>query len=308
MSDHALADELEALRTQNERLAERVADLEAQQPPEADTDSQTIDRLHNENETLRQENDRLDTRVTDLEAHVETLESRLADCESETTRLDRATQAAHRRGATLKESVAELQARELEKGAHLHDSNVEPTELDVAGDRVERITKDDGTYVRLPEQRDPLERGGTTTLAHGDLLPIQQLARMDDDMLRSTTNALPTRLAAQLWNARTDETVGDDPWRTGSKAVRASVKASDLKHWIRRQEPGTSESYAKKLVSRTIDALLELSKNRLAVHRRKERKNGLKYTERRIVLPADAEIPGETSSTDAGPETAGVHG
>ncbi|WP_232833730.1 hypothetical protein [Saliphagus sp. LR7] len=316
MTDHALADELEALRTQNERLAERVADLEARQNsnrddlPTTDTIShEANDRLKKENETLRQENDRLDERVTDLEAHIETLESRLADCESETTRLDRATQAAHRRGATLKESVAELQARELEKGAHLHDSNVEPTDLDVAGDRVERITKEDGTYVRLPEQRDPLERGGATTLAHGDLLPIQQLARMDADMLRSTTNALPTRLAAQLWKARTDETVGDDPWRRGSKAVQASVKASDLKHWIRRQEPGTSESYAKKLVSRTIDALLELSKNRLAIHRKQERKNGLQYSERRIVLPADAEIPGETARTDTeAPGTADVHG
>ena len=48
-----------------------------------------------------------------------------------------------------------------------------------------------------------------------------------------------------------------------------------------------------------IDPLLDLSKNRLAIRKRTERKNGLEYTERRIVLPADVDIPGETTgSTD----------
>ncbi|MFU8870199.1 MAG: hypothetical protein ACNA7R_20175, partial [Natronococcus sp.] len=119
------------------------------------------------------------------------------------------------------------------------------------------------------------------------------------------TNALPTRLAAKLWKARTDPRVGDDPWTDGCKNVQAYVAASDLKHWIRRQENGISDSYAKKLVSRTIDAVLELSKNRLAVHRTSQRKNGLSYTERRLVLPTDADVPGDPATT---PETADVHG
>ncbi len=132
---------------------------------------------------------------------------------------------------------------------------------------------------------------------------------MDDDMLRSTTNALPTRLAAKLWRARTDSSVGDDPWNTGCNSIREYVKASELKHWIRRREPGTSEAYAKKLVSRTIDAMLDLSKHRVAVRKRTERKNGLEYTERRLIVPQDAEIPGETTRTDEGsPETADVLG
>ena len=42
-------------------------------------------------------------------------------------------------------------------------------------------------------------------------------------------------------------------------------------------------------------ALLDLSKNRLAIRKKTERTNGLEYTERRVILPADAEIPGETS-------------
>ncbi|GAB7020469.1 hypothetical protein JCM18750_33300 [Halostagnicola bangensis] len=89
-----------------------------------------------------------------------------------------------------------------------------------------------------------------------------------------------------------------DPWENGRREITEYIKASNLKHWIRRQEPGTSETYAKKLVSRTIDAILELSKHRLAVRKRTERKNGLEYTERRLVLPADADIPGETTDGD----------
>ncbi|WP_394328086.1 hypothetical protein [Halostagnicola kamekurae] len=132
---------------------------------------------------------------------------------------------------------------------------------------------------------------------------------MDEDMRRSTTSSLPSRLAAKLWRARTDDAVGDDPWERGCKSVAEYITASDLRHWIRRREPGTSEAYAKKLVSRTIDAILELSKHRLAVHRKTERKNGLEYTERRLVLPADADVPGETRDDETTPPgTPGVHG
>ncbi len=119
-------------------------------------------------------------------------------------------------------------------------------------------------------------------------------------------------MAANLWKARADSSVGDDPWGTGCKGVEASVKASDLKHWIRRQENGISETYATKLVSRAIDAILELSSHRLAVRKRTERKNGLEYTERRLVIPTDVEIPGEPTArptaNQQAPETADVRG
>ncbi|MCU4742214.1 hypothetical protein [Natronoglomus mannanivorans] len=292
----SLAAELEAQRERNERLAERVETLEC----ELDGTTDRVETLESENETLREETDRLRDRVDDLEA--------------ETTRTSAAVDAAHRRSGANKSRIEELQARELEKGAHLLERNVDHCELEVDGGHLEKIEKDDGeTYFRLPDSDDPLGRGGNVSLAHGDLLPIQQLARMDDDMLCSTTNALPSRLAAKLWRARSDPTVGDDPWQDGCKTVREYVKASDLKHWIRRQEKGVSDSYAKKLVSRTIDALLDLSKNRLAIRRKRERKNGLEYTERRVLLTADAEIPGETGSGGSGagstaPETTAVHG
>ncbi|WP_245242797.1 hypothetical protein [Natronococcus sp. JC468] len=222
---------------------------------------------------------------------------------------DRRTRSDHeatrnRTGAN-KTRIEELQSRELEKGAHLRETNVDEHDLELDTDYLERLTKADGqTYYRTPDADDPLDRTDTT-LAHGGLLPIQQLTRLDEDMRRSTTNSLPTRLAAKLWKARTDSTVGDNPWKNGCKSVREYVKASDLKHWIRRQEEGISEAYAKKLVSRTIDAVLELSKHRLAVSKQTERKNGLSYTECRLLVPSDAALPGETAASS---ETAGVHG
>ncbi|QFU82303.1 hypothetical protein [Natronorubrum aibiense] len=289
MSDHGdvkiLIHAIDQLREQNERLTERVDDLE-------------------------HDLERTEDRVEELETENKQLRDRLEDCEHETTRIDALTDAARKRSGVNKQRIEELQARELEKGAHLLAETVDHCEIDVDGDRLEQLTKDDGrTYYRVPESADPLERGGSITLAHGDLLPIQQLARMDEEMLRSTSNSLPTRLAAKLWKARTDSSVGDSPWERGCKDVAAYVKASDLKHWIRRQEPGTSDTYAKKLISRTIDAMLELSKNRVAIRKQTERKNGLEYTERRLILPEDAEIPGETvSQTAEPPETAGVRG
>jgi len=66
-------------------------------------------------------------------------------------------------------------------------------------------------------------------------------------------------------------------------------------HWIRWQEPGVSDGCAKKLVSRVIDIMLDLSKHRVAVRKRSQRANGLEYTERRFVVPREVDIPGETA-------------
>ncbi|WP_090623327.1 hypothetical protein [Natrinema salaciae] len=284
---------VQTLATELESLRERIDALESSLERKTDH----LDRLETELDRERAENERLEARVEELERAQPPIEARLD---------------AHEKKLNAnKDRVGELQARELEKGAHLLAANVDESEIDVAGGRLERIGKDDGgRYFRLPESDDPLERGGDVALAHGDLLPIQQLAKMDDDSLRATTSSLPSRLAATLWKARTDPAVGDDPWENGCKTVQEYVTASDLKHWIRRQEKGISDDYAKKLVSRTIDALLELSKNRLAVERTRQRKNGLEYTERRVLLMADADIPGERPSATErdGPETGGVDG
>ncbi|UTF55433.1 hypothetical protein [Natronosalvus rutilus] len=295
----AIHDRLAALEHENDHLTDRVASLET----DLERAQETIATLESEIHDLQTANAALERETTDLHDRLETHDTTL----TQTTALAEATR---KRTGTNKARIEELQARELEKGAHLRDELVDPEDINVVGDYLERFTKESGqTYVRLPDHDDPLKRGGSPTLTHGDLLPIQQLARMDADMLRSTTNALPTRLAANLWKARTDSSVGDDPWTNGCTSIREYVKASDLKHWIRRQEPGVSDSYAKKLVSRTIDAVLDLSNNRLAVRKRTERKNGLEYTERRLIIPTDAEIPGETKGADTKPpETADVLG
>ncbi|WP_339106359.1 hypothetical protein [Haloterrigena salinisoli] len=319
-----LRDRLESLEADLERKDDRIAALER----DRDRLAETVADLEERNAALEARTDDLEAHTSDLENEAERLETRTAALEDEATALESETaeleslaEAALKKANANKERIAELQSRELEKGAHLETEHVDEREVTVADGRLERIAKDDGNaYYRLPESADPLERGGDVSLAFGDLLPIQQLARMDDDRRRAAANALPTRLAAKLWRARTDSSVGDDPWERGCKDVDAYVKASDLKHWIRRREPGISDSYAKKLVSRTIDALLDLSKNRLAVRRQTERKNGLEYTERRVIVPADASIPGAASGAEpsdpnpepdrprSDPETTDVHG
>ena len=267
------------------------------------TVSQLVDRIESLEET-----------VTEVVAENERLREELSEHDDRINSIDAKTDAIAKKSQLTKDCVEELQARELEKGAHLQAEHVDIRTIDVHNDRLEKVTKDDGNqYLRLPNGEDPLDRGRDISLAHADLLPIQQLARLDDDMLRSTTSSRPARLAAKLWKARADEAVGDNPWKHGSKTIREFVKASDLKHWIRRQDPGVSESYAKKLVSRTIDALLDLTKNRIAIRRKKERKNGLSYTERRVILPSDVSIPGELGGSSAAgesdrPKTVGVHG
>ncbi|OIB58035.1 hypothetical protein [Natrialba sp. SSL1] len=275
---HSDANALHALTAELEALRERVTTLE----DELEKKDTRLETLETALDRARTTNDRLRTRIDDLEDAQPPVEARL--------------DAHAKKLAANKARITELQARELEKGAHLLETHVDETEVDVADDRLERICKDDGRqYFRLPESDDPLGRGGNVALAHGDLLPIQQLATMDDDMLHATVSSLPSRLAARLWKARTDPGVGDNPWENGCAGVREYVTASEMKHWIRRQETGISESYAKKLVSRTIDALLDLSKHRLAIRRKRQRKNGLEYTERRVLLMADAEIPGDSS-------------
>ncbi|WP_121745044.1 hypothetical protein [Natronorubrum halophilum] len=289
-------------------IAAETDESTASQQSQSDRDSD-FERLRERLDSLEAELERKDDRIAALER----LETRTEDLEAETERLESVADASLNKAGANKERIAELQSRELEKGAHLRAERVDVRAVTVPDGRLERIEKAGGTtYYRLPESADPLERGGDVSLAYGDLLPIQQLARMDDERRRAAANALPTRLAASLWQSRTDPSVGDNPWERGCKDVDEFVTASDLRHWIRRQEPGVSESYAKKLVSRTIDALLDLSKNRLAVRRRTERKNGLEYTERRVILPTDAAFPGESrrteerDATDTG--TADVHG
>ncbi|WP_226042349.1 hypothetical protein [Natrinema sp. DC36] len=133
-----LARELEALRDQITTLENRVADLEAE---------------------CRQKNDRIDSFEAECQQkddRIEDLERRLTDCESRTTATDRAADAALKKADANKDRVRELQGRELEKGAHLRTETVDPHEIQMTSDRLEKLTRDDGrTYYRVPDSSFP---------------------------------------------------------------------------------------------------------------------------------------------------------
>jgi len=206
------------------------------------TIDQLTDRLAELEETVA-ENEALKTRIEEVEAENDQLREELAEHERRIDATDAKTDAIAKKSHLNKDRIEELQSRELEKGAHLETAHVDTRTIDVHDNKLEKLTKDDGKqYFRLPNGEDPLDRGGQIQLAHGDLLPVQQLARLDEDMLRSTTSSRPARLAAKLWKARADDTVGDNPWKNGSQTIREFVKASDLKQWIRRQDPGSQRA------------------------------------------------------------------
>ena len=180
------------------------------------------------------------------------------------------------------------------------------SETSLEAGRVERFEKESGPHVRLPGSEDALEHGGPTTLAHADLLPIQQLAQLDEDMLAS--EARPVRLAVKTWQERAvdaKKTTNDARlWKHGSGDVREYLDGGELATWLRIGETGISKDYAQKLATRAIDALKELTKGRTYDELRTHRKDGLSYKERRLVLPTDAAVPGET--TTEAPQTAAV--
>ncbi|WP_126665261.1 hypothetical protein [Haloterrigena salifodinae] len=255
-----------------------------------------LETVEAENEELRKANEQKDERIEELEARVDELED---EQEVKHARFDAATDLNDDR-------LNELMARELEKGAHLPAEIVVEFDLPIKEGRLEKIQKDSGEYYRLPESEDPLARGGSTNLAHADLLPIQQLAQMDDDMLDRTAKTKGDYLAARLWQARDSEV--DNPWKNGCKGVREYIDASEIKHWIRRElgRGAVDDAYAKKLVSRTIGAMKDLTKDRIVVSKTKSGRSGVTSKERRVKIMEGTEIPGETTS-GGGDETAGVH-
>ncbi|WP_227357286.1 hypothetical protein [Haladaptatus salinisoli] len=273
-------------------LTDRVDDLEQEV---AEKDERIAD--------LRMNFEQKTTRIEELEQRIEELESSATAAQSHREAIARKTQACDER-------IDELQAREFEKGAHLLADNVEADRISVNGSTLERITKDDGnTYFRLPGEEDALGRGGAVAHSTADLLPIQRLARYDDEMLASVTNRKPDELAGKVWRER-DEAGRYSLWSKGSGEIRAYLDASNLAEWIRLKESGVSKKYSQELARRTMDAMHELSNGRLGKIKRQRSKDGLSYQETRLVLKADVELPGEVpnSDTDESPATDGVAG
>ncbi|WP_135855308.1 DNA adenine methylase [Halorussus salinus] len=157
-------------------------------------------------------------------------------------------------------------------------------------------------------EEDALDRGGAVAHSTADLLPLQRLARYDDEMLASVTNRKPDELTAKAWRER------DDPgryqlWTSGSSGWLVYLKSSDLADWIRANEEGVSKSYAQELAQRTLDAMQELSKHRLITTQKKRTADGLTYKENVVVLTEEADLPGERSLGESdGPATDEVAG
>lgn len=259
-------------------------------------------------EGLHEQLDALTDRVAELEDELERKDNRIDELESTVDRQEALLEALRRKAGGTREMVTELQSRELEKHAHLRWNNVDPNvdNLAIDTDHVEKFTKDDGQmYARIPGREDALDRGGEPALALGDLLPIQQFARMDDDMLHSAASSKPVRLAAEVWRDRNQER--STLWNDGCNSVRAYLDAGELARWLRHNETGINKEYSQKLAGRTIDALVDMTNGRLYVKRKNRRKDGLAYKERRVILPEDSEIPGETTPSEPRtPETADV--
>lgn len=254
-------------------------------------------RVQEETEDLRRENERLHKELAEERANRKELEETLTDIEMRMDANERWKDTMRDDVDDLLSKIGEIQSRELEKGAHLDAQNVvEHAHLDVSGDRLEQFENDESDeFVRIPGEEDPLGRSGEHVLSDADLLPIQQLARLDDDMLAN--EARPVQLAVKAWQNR-DDTGDYGLWSTGSNNVERYMDASDLASEIRSWETGVSKEYSQKLAERAMDSLVELTKNRTFVKLRSRRKDGLKYKERRLTLPADAEIPGESPPTD----------
>lgn len=282
-----------------------------------------VSTVETENKELRKANKKKDERIDELEDRVEELQKankkkdeRIGELETEQERVQGTAIGALNKSSTNTDRLKELQGRELEKGAHLLEENVPKGDkgegeygVDVVDGLLEKISKEDGkTYLRMPESEDPVGRGGATTLAHGDLLPIQQLAQMDDDMLDRTAKTKGDYLAARLWQARDSEV--DNPWKKGCKGVREYIDASEMKHWIRRElgRGAVDDAYAKKLVTRTIGAMKDLTKDRIVITKTKSGRSGVTSKERRVKIMDEVEIPGETTQKDDADGTSDVHG
>ncbi|WP_458208945.1 hypothetical protein [Haladaptatus sp. NG-SE-30] len=280
-------------------LTNRIADLEAdvaEKNAQLDDLDEALTQKDNHIDEVEAELAQKNQRINALQMTVEQQNERIEELETTTTKAQAHREAITRKTEACNDRVDELQARELEKGAHLLAENVDQNRITVEGNTLERITKDDGqTYFRLPGEEDALDRGGTVAHSTADLLPLQRLARYDDEMLASVTNRKPDELASKAWRER-DDAGRYSLWSTGSGEIRTYLDASDLAEWIRLKESGVSKKYSQELARRTMDAMHELSMHRLGMTKRKRSKDGLRYRETRLVLKADVELPGEVSN------------
>jgi hypothetical protein len=258
-------------------------------------------------DALAEMEDRFESRFAEMEERIADLEEELEHERDRRRRAERAAAEAERQlteeltrvdgvaeGAVLsagknRDRVQELQERELEKGAQLKTENLpDPSELNTSTEHAEKLTREDGTEVlKLPGVEDDL--AGTEAeiaVAMDDLLPIQRLSRLPDEMTEEQIGE-KTNLerALWLWENR------DHYMNKGSAGVDRYIDSGELQTVLSAKEDGLqpSSETAKRVMSFFVDWTNDRT------YTKKERKpNG--HKEHRLVIPEDAEIPGERSS------------
>jgi len=246
----------------------------------------------------------LEKRVDELEDEKDELRDRVDELEDENDKLRERADSLERENELAvngmkwnKDRLKELQTRELEKGAQLKTENLPlPEELEVSTEHAEKVTRSDGTEVlKLPGRDDPVD--GTeheVAVAMDDLLPIQRLARLPEDMLDDElANKKNVRRAVWLWDER------EDLMTKGSSGVHRYIDAGDLAMYLKtRFEIDPSSETTKRVMKQFV----EYANNRAYIKKQRKPEG---YEERRLIIPADAEIPGERSTlTDEEPGAA----
>ncbi|QZA87891.1 hypothetical protein K0C01_08790 [Salinarchaeum sp. IM2453] len=291
MSD--LVSRVDSLESQVIKLSDQLEAKDAQ----INSLKDEIAELKEANEELREENDELRDELEETNEEVDELNSTIIDLESKqegwvTEWIDQ-----------YRDMLCELHSKELQKGSKLRKDHVMPDLLPDGPDQLKTVKRDGEVFYKAKDLPEAIEEDGPDALPYEDLLPIQKLNRMDEDTFNRTTNSDAEELAAELWASRGNR---HSPWKRGCKNVREYVSASDLKMWIIRERSDVSQEYAKKLVSRIIDVMHMLTRNRIQVKKKTRRTDGLTYKERRIIIPDDAEIPGESSPTNTDQSSPGT--
>lgn len=263
-------------------------------------------------ETLAENQETLAERVEELEDTVEQKDERIAELEQNVEKQEERVNTVNKNAVLgrkdLRQRIIELQERELLKDAHIREENLDEDDLgDDHAERLGKVTKEnEGTFWYLGAEagRDPVKENedarSSTRIDTADLLPVQQLASMDDDALEQHTNTKPDYWAVKAWKDRDEDKLG--LWSRGSKGVREYMNSSELASAIK-VKTSLSKSSAQEYARRAFDRLAHLTHQRVRIENKSRRKDGLKYREKRLVIDADAEIPGEPRAA-AGAEAA----
>lgn len=252
-------------------------------------------------EPLREENERLRERVDHLETELADAKDSI-DTNARNGALGR---------KNLRNRVVELQERELLKDAHLSVENLDSADVSEATEaKLGKVQKDEGAfwYVGDDAGSDPVEANDAAKadprLSSADLLPVQQLASMDDDTLDRHSGTVADYWAARLWRQRGEK---GSLWKEGSKSVKEYIDASDVAREIYIESDNVSRDSAREYARRAFRSLTDLSAGRTYTKQVEKRSDGLTYKETRLVLPTDAEIPGEPRAAAAASQSLGQH-